>query len=66
MDYVFVLKLSQLSQPVRLLLAYTDTEHVEKFYEMGPAPDFDKSDFHKVKDSIGLDFPNLPYYIDGK
>ena len=33
---------------------------------MGPAPDFDKSDFHNVKDQIGLDFPNLPYYIDGK
>ena len=54
-----------MSQPVRLLLAYTKTEHMEKFYEMGPAPDFDKSDFHNVKDQLGLDFPNLPYYIDG-
>jgi hypothetical protein len=42
----------QLSQPVRLLLAYTGTEHVEKFYDMGPPPDFDKSDFHKVKVNI--------------
>ena len=33
---------------------------------MGPAPDFDKSSFRNVKDSLGLDFPNLPYYIDGK
>ena len=51
---------------MRLLLAYTETEHEEKFYEMGPAPHFDKSEFHKVKDTIGLDFPNLPYYIDGE
>ena len=57
---------TQLSQPVRLLLAFTETEHVEKFYEMGPAPTFDKSDFHNVKDTLGLDFPNLPYYIDGQ
>jgi len=33
---------------------------------MGPAPDFDKSSYRNVKDSLGLDFPNLPYYIDGK
>ena len=39
---------------------------MEKFYEMGPAPTFDKSDFHNVKDTLGLDFPNLPYYIDGQ
>ena len=55
----------QFSQPIRLLLAYTETEHEEKFYKLGPAPEFDKSDFQNVKDSLGLDFPNLPYYIDG-
>jgi hypothetical protein len=55
----------QLGQPIRLLLAYTDTDYEERIYEIGPAPDFDKSDWLRVKFNIGLDFPNLPYYIDG-
>uniref|UniRef100_A0A4X2L9D2 Glutathione S-transferase n=1 Tax=Vombatus ursinus TaxID=29139 RepID=A0A4X2L9D2_VOMUR len=29
------------------------------------APDFDKSQWLDVKFSLGLDFPNLPYLIDG-
>ena len=31
----------------------------------GPAPGFDKSCWFDNKFSLGLDFPNLPYYVDG-
>ncbi|NWY03237.1 GSTM5 transferase, partial [Nothoprocta ornata] len=30
------------------------------------APDYDKSQWIKEKEKLGLDFPNLPYFIDGK
>ena len=31
----------------------------------GPAPDYDKTCWFGIKHSLGLDFPNLPYYVDG-
>ncbi|KAK8739205.1 hypothetical protein OTU49_003531 [Cherax quadricarinatus] len=55
-----------LGQSIRLLLAYTGTEVEEKRYNTGPAPDYvEKSDWLPVKFTLGLDFPNLPYYMDG-
>ncbi|ODM89120.1 Glutathione S-transferase Mu 2 [Orchesella cincta] len=54
-----------LAQPIRLLLEYTGTEWEDKLYACGPAPDFDKSCWFPIKESLGLDFPNLPYLIDG-
>merc|ERR1712136_498010 len=54
-----------LAQPIRLLLAYTETKYEDKYYVCGPAPTFDKSCWFDIKSSLGLDFPNLPYYIDG-
>lgn len=54
-----------LAQPIRLLLAYTDTEFEDKRIEYGPAPDFDRKNWLDEKHSLGLDFPNLPYLIDG-
>ena len=59
------LVLFQMGQPIRLLLAYTDIDYEERVYEMGDGPDFDKSDWLKDKFSLGLGFPNLPYYIEG-
>jgi len=58
-------KIRGLAQPIRLLLAYTGTEYEDKMYEAGPAPNYDKSCWFSVKHTFGLDFPNLPYYIDG-
>jgi len=54
-----------LAQHIRLLLAYTETEFEDKLYQTGPGPDYDKSAWLNEKFNIGLDFPNLPYYIDG-
>ncbi|XP_021487344.1 glutathione S-transferase Mu 1 [Meriones unguiculatus] len=54
-----------LTHPVRLLLEYTDSSYEEKRYTMGDAPDFDRSQWLNEKFKLGLDFPNLPYLIDG-
>ncbi|CAG2108986.1 unnamed protein product, partial [Medioppia subpectinata] len=53
-----------LGQPIRLLLAYTETEYTDKRYNYGP-PHEDQVEWYESKKSFGLDFPNLPYYIDG-
>jgi glutathione S-transferase len=55
-----------LAQPIRLLLNYTGTEFEDRMLSCGPAPGFDKSCWFDNKFSFGLDFPNLPYYIDGE
>lgn len=52
-------------QPIRLLLEYVGADYEDKRYYTGPAPDYDKSDWLKVKFELGLEFPNLPYIIDG-
>ena len=55
-----------LGQPIRLLLNYTGTEFEDRMLSCGPAPGFDRSCWLDNKFSFGLDFPNLPYYIDGE
>ncbi|XP_063480586.1 glutathione S-transferase Mu 1 isoform X2 [Symphalangus syndactylus] len=57
--------LSQLAHAIRLLLEYTDSSYEEKKYTMGNAPDYDRSQWLNEKFKLGLDFPNLPYLIDG-
>jgi len=54
-----------LAQQIRLLLAYTETEYEDKRYNISEAPEYDRSEWINEKYSLGLDFPNLPYYIDG-
>lgn len=54
-----------LAHPIRLLLAYTKTPYQEAVYECGEAPGYDRSEWTEVKDHMDLDFPNLPYLIDG-
>ena len=34
-------------------------------YEVTDAPEFSKESWTTVKNSLGFDFPNLPYVIDG-
>jgi len=53
-----------LAQPIRLLLAYSETPFEDKKYAYGPAPKFDRTAWLKEKNMLGLDFPNLPYYIE--
>uniref|UniRef100_A0A8I5TMC4 Glutathione S-transferase n=1 Tax=Pongo abelii TaxID=9601 RepID=A0A8I5TMC4_PONAB len=54
-----------LAHSIRLLLEYTDSSYEEKKYMMGDAPDYDRSQWLNEKFKLGLDFPNLPYLIDG-
>lgn len=54
-----------LAEPIRLLLNYTGTEFKDERYEIGDAPDYKADSWASVKYTLGLDFPNLPYYIDG-
>ena len=56
----------QLAQPIRFLLEYTGTDFTDtKYVVKGEAPNWDRSHWLDVKFEKGLDFPNLPYYIDG-
>ncbi|XP_075189837.1 glutathione S-transferase Mu 2-like [Anomaloglossus baeobatrachus] len=54
-----------LAHAIRLLLEYTETPYEDKLYVTGDAPDYDKSQWLNEKEKLGLDFPNLPYLIDG-
>lgn len=38
--------------------------HVQK-YEQGEGPEFSREAWLSVKPGLGLDFPNLPYFVDG-
>ncbi|XP_007427588.1 glutathione S-transferase Mu 1-like [Python bivittatus] len=71
-----------LAHAIRLLLEYTRTPYEEKRYVVGKevpsgstspplgvlgiVPNFDASEWTSVKEKLGLDFPNLPYLIDGE
>ena len=37
-----------------------------EYYTQGPGPEFSRESWLKVKFEKGLDFPNLPYIIDGE
>ncbi|KAH9498436.1 Glutathione S-transferase Mu 5 [Bulinus truncatus] len=54
-----------LAQPIRLLLNYVGEEFEDNRYVQGDAPEYSRAEWEKVKYTLGLDFPNLPYYIDG-
>ncbi|KAM7538954.1 hypothetical protein Aperf_G00000052731 [Anoplocephala perfoliata] len=54
-----------LAEPIRLLLHYLGVEYDEKVYNFGPPPGNSREEWLSEKFKLGLDFPNLPYYIDG-
>ncbi|XP_064029939.1 glutathione S-transferase 2-like [Pogoniulus pusillus] len=58
-------ELRGLANAIRLLLEYTDTPYEEKRYQPGRAPEYDRREWLEEKEKLGLDFPNLPYLIDG-
>jgi len=55
-----------LAQPIRLALEYTQTPYEDKLYVAGEAPGYSRDDWLSHKPHLGLAFPNLPYFIDGK
>ncbi|UYV82330.1 GSTM3 [Cordylochernes scorpioides] len=54
-----------LASSIRYLLHYVDQDFDDHVYPYGPAPEYSRDSWLKVKYTLGLDFPNLPYYIDG-
>lgn len=58
-------KIRGLAEPIRMLLHYAGVDFEEVIYEQGEGPGFDKSVWFDVKFNLGLDFPNLPYLVDG-
>lgn len=53
------------ASPIRNLLHYNEVEFEDKRYTIGPAPEYNIAGWLAVKFTLGLDFPNVPYYIDG-
>jgi len=58
-------KIRGLAQPIRLMLGYLDIDFEDKMYEVTDGPEFSRDAWLKEKFTLGLDFPNLPYYFDG-
>ena len=55
-----------LAQSIRYLLAYLEVEYTNKMYPVTDGPEFNTDAwFVDAKFKLGLDFPNLPYMIDG-
>jgi len=54
-----------LASPIRYLLEYVGEEYVDKKYPVGPPPEYDRSEWLADKESLGFDFPNVPYLVDG-
>eukprot|EP00826_Nyctotherus_ovalis_P029465 TRINITY_DN2328_c0_g1_i8.p1 TRINITY_DN2328_c0_g1~~TRINITY_DN2328_c0_g1_i8.p1 ORF type:complete len:228 (+),score=43.57 TRINITY_DN2328_c0_g1_i8:155-838(+) len=54
-----------LAEPIRMLMHHLNVKYKDEFYETGPAPDFNRDSWLKAIPTLGLEFPNLPYFIDG-
>ena len=48
-----------------LLFNFNNVDFENKTYVQGPAPDFDRSSWTSVNEHLGMQLPNLPYFIDG-
>ena len=48
------------------MLAYCGVDYEEKLYVLGDGPQFDRSEWLADKENLGLEYPNLPYMIDGE
>ena len=53
-----------IAEPIRLLLHYCEVDFIDKRYQVGPPPAYDKSSWSREKHSLGLVIPNLPYYLE--
>ena len=47
------------------MLEYIEHPWEDVQYEQADPPTYSTEEWTSVKDSIGLDFPNIPYLIDG-
>ncbi|CAN7938585.1 unnamed protein product [Ixodes hexagonus] len=54
-----------LAQYLRYLLEYAKVEYEDKRYSFGAEPNWTREAWLVDRPKLGLDFPNLPYYVDG-
>ena len=59
-------KIRGLGAQIRYMFAYCGVTFEDKVYETGDAPDYDRSSWLDAKNTLGLEYPNLPYLIDGE
>ncbi|CAG9314995.1 unnamed protein product [Blepharisma stoltei] len=52
------------AEPLRMLLTHLGVAFEDRLYHFGPAPDFNRLEWINVKETLGMEFPNLPYFID--
>ena len=55
----------QLAEPIRMLLEHTGTKYEDHRLSRGPPPEYDRTSWTELRRTVGLDFPNLPFLIDG-
>ena len=53
-----------LGEHIRMLLTHLELPFEDVMYETGDPPHFDKTCWLSKKFTLGLDFPNLPHFID--
>ena len=58
-------KIRGLAASIRYQLEYSGVDYDMKEYQQGNGPEFSRQDWLDEKQNLGLDFPNLPYLIDG-
>ena len=58
-------KIRGLGAPCRMMFYYCNVNFADRTYECGDEPDYDKSCWLDVKETLGMEYPNLPYLIDG-
>jgi len=54
-----------LAEPIRYMLHHIGLEFEDCQYDLGSDPATCRDKWLAVKETLGLRFPNLPYYIDG-
>lgn len=55
-----------LAAQIRYMFYYCGIDFEDKLYSCGDAPDFDRSCWLDEKFNLGMEYPNLPYLIDGE
>jgi glutathione S-transferase len=59
-------KIRGLASNIRYQLAHSGIEYENVFYEVTDAPELSGAEWTDQKYKLGLDFPNIPYVIDGE
>jgi len=58
-------KIRGLATAIRLQMKYSGVDYEMVEYEQGDGPEFSRAPWLDHKFTLGLDFPNLPYFVHG-